>query len=116
MHELSIAQNIVDIVVQHLPDASNVAVRSVKVRVGLLSGIVSKSLDFCFSSIVGDTPLVGARLDIEDVPVEAHCLACANTISNEDVSVYICPGCGGKDLHFTKGTELEVVEISIEEE
>jgi hydrogenase nickel incorporation protein HypA/HybF len=116
MHELSIAQNIVDIVLHHLPEGSNGVVRSVRVRVGLLSGIVPKSLDFCFSSIVGDTPLRGARLDIEDVPVEARCLACEKTFSKEDVSVYICPVCGSRDLHFIKGTELEVVEIALEDE
>ena len=116
MHELSIAQNIIDIVLQHLPDESNGAVRSVKIRVGLLSGIVPKSLDFCFSSIVGDTPLRGARLDIEDVPVEAQCLACEKTFAKDDDSVYVCPSCGSKDVQFITGTELEVVEVALEDE
>jgi hydrogenase nickel incorporation protein HypA/HybF len=116
MHELSIAQNIVDIVLQHLPEETNDVVRIVKIRVGVLSGIVSKSLDFCFSSIVADTPLRDARLDIEDIPVEARCLTCEHSFSNDDVSVYICPDCGSKDLHFLKGTELEVVEIVVEDE
>ena len=116
MHELSIAQNIVDIVLQHLPDESNGAVRSVKIRVGLLSGILPKSLDFCFSSIVSDTPLRGARLDIEDVPVEARCLACEKTFSRDDSSAYVCPSCGSKDLQFITGTELEVVEVALEDE
>jgi len=116
MHELSIAQNIVDIVLQHLPDDTNGVVRSVKVRIGILSGILPKSLDFCFSTIVPDTPLREARLEIEDVPVEALCLPCKRTFSKNDVSVYACPFCGSKELQFIKGTELEVVEVSLADE
>ncbi len=65
MHELSIAQNIVDIVQQHLPETRGGEVQSVKVRVGRLSGVIPESLEFCFSVIVGDTVLRGAELAIE---------------------------------------------------
>ena len=39
VHELSIAQSIIDIVLQHLPEEANGEVHSVRVRVGRLSGI-----------------------------------------------------------------------------
>ncbi len=63
MHELSIAQNIVDIVQQYVPGEAMGDVRFVRVRVGGLSGIVPESLEFSFSAIVAGTPLGSARLD-----------------------------------------------------
>jgi hydrogenase nickel incorporation protein HypA/HybF len=113
LHELSIAQSIVDIVLQHLPEEANGQVHSVKVRVGRLSGIVPQSLDFCFNSIVDETPLNGARLEIETVAVTAECLTCGDTFTKDDDTVYICPQCSGNDLRFIAGTELQVVEVAL---
>jgi hydrogenase nickel incorporation protein HypA/HybF len=116
VHELSIAQSIIDIVLQHLPEEANGDVRSVKVRVGRLSGVVPQSLDFCFNSIVDETPLCGARLEIEMVPVKAECLSCLDIFTKDDDTVYICPQCSGNDLRFITGTELQVVEVALLDE
>ncbi|HTP13579.1 MAG TPA: hydrogenase maturation nickel metallochaperone HypA, partial [Bacteroidota bacterium] len=68
MHELSIAQNIVDMVHQYAPTGNGETVKSVRLRVGEYSGVVADSLEFCFSAIVADTPLRGTTLEIERVP------------------------------------------------
>jgi hydrogenase nickel incorporation protein HypA/HybF len=65
MHELGIAQSILDLVREHVPDSQAVAVRAVTVRIGDLAGIVTESLDFCFGAIVSDTPYRNAFLKIE---------------------------------------------------
>ena len=41
MHELSIAQNILEIVHQYVPEEQRAKVQSVKVQVGRLSGVVA---------------------------------------------------------------------------
>jgi hydrogenase nickel incorporation protein HypA/HybF len=115
VHELSIAQSIIDIVLQHLPEEVDGEVRSVKVRLGRLSGVVPQSLDFCFSSIVDETPLRGARLEIEPVPVRAECLTCGDAFTREDDAVYICPQCRGTEIRFITGTELQVAEVTLED-
>lgn len=112
MHELSIAQGILDIVRQHLPDGPVRSLRSVKVRVGSLSGVVPESLEFCFEAIVGDTPLQGARLEIERVPIRLKCGACGRTSSVEEDS-FLCPACGAGDIEVVSGTELQVVELEL---
>jgi hydrogenase nickel incorporation protein HypA/HybF len=108
---LSIAESIVEIVLQHIPE--HVMVQSVKVRLGRLSGVVPESLEFCFSSIIDDTPLHGARLVIEPVPVRSQCRVCRETFTKEDDTVYICPTCGSTDLQFISGTDLQVIEVSV---
>jgi hydrogenase nickel incorporation protein HypA/HybF len=65
MHELSIALSLVDTVCDELPQLGRVSVRSVRVRVGDLSGVVADALAFAFDIACGDTPIAGARLDLE---------------------------------------------------
>ncbi len=114
MHELSIAQNILEIVESNLPPPPAPAVRSVKVRVGELSGIDPESLDFCFSAITSETRLQGTLLDIERVPLRCSCRSCSNQFVPEEFN-FLCPGCKGTNVEILSGRELQVVEIELEE-
>jgi len=112
MHELSIAQSILEIVQANLPVADAGSVKLVKIRVGQLSGVVPDSLDFCFGAITHGTSLQGATLDIEKVPFVLKCRAC-NTSFESEAGVVLCPTCGGMDTEVLSGTELQVVEIEL---
>jgi hydrogenase nickel incorporation protein HypA/HybF len=114
MHELSIAQSILDIVHQYVPTDRSNTVKSVKLRVGELSGVVADSLEFCFSAIVADTPLRGTTLDIERIPFTLHCKQCENTFTSE-YGIVICPKCGSDSTEVIAGTEMQVVEIELRE-
>jgi hydrogenase nickel incorporation protein HypA/HybF len=112
MHELSLAQNILEIVEQHVPRDQSRSVKSIKLRLGEMSGIVSDSLEFCFSAIVAETPMSNAMLDIERIPFTLACRTCRNSFVSE-VGVVLCPECGGCDTDVVSGTELQVVEIEL---
>jgi len=115
MHELAIAQNILEIVQQSVPKDQASFVRWVRVRVGQLSGIVPDSLEFCFSAIVNDTELRRANLTIEQVPTVSQCQVCRNRFGIEDWA-FTCPVCQSTNLDLISGKELEVVEIELAEE
>lgn len=69
MHELSIAISLVDAVCEELPRlGEHVSVRRVLVRIGPLSGVVPAALRFAFDAAIEDSPIAGARLEIEEVP------------------------------------------------
>ena len=112
MHELSIAQSIVDIIHQYVPDHQAGDVRLVKIKVGQMAGVVPDSLDFCFGAIVNDTPLSQARLDIEETPLECQCKICHEIFAVEQAS-FLCPQCGSGEIKLISGTELQVVEIEL---
>ena len=62
MHELSIAQSIVEIVQQYVPNGETRPVKSVNLKVGEMAGVVPESLDFCFGAITADAAAsCGAR-------------------------------------------------------
>lgn len=114
MHELSIAQSIVDIVKQHVPSDLEGEVRSVKIALGEHSGVVPESLEFCFETIVSETLLEGTKLIMQRVPVRSECRDCRRTFENSEMR-RTCVFCDGKDLRFVSGTELHVIEVEVEE-
>jgi hydrogenase nickel incorporation protein HypA/HybF len=112
MHELSIAQSIFEIVESAVPPEQAGSVRTIRVRVGRSSGVLADSLDFCFGVLVADTPLKGARLEIDDVPTVFECRECSHRFQVQELALP-CPSCGGSDLALLSGTELQVAEIEL---
>ncbi len=115
MHELSIAESVLDIVRQYVPGEKAGAVKSVKMKVGTLAGVVTDSLEFCFNAIIQGTPLQGAALEIERIPLVLECHNCGLS-SEHDVGSFLCPGCGSGSVAVKSGQELQVTEIELEEE
>ena len=60
MHELSLAQALLDLAQKN---AQGKRILALRVRVGALSGVVTDSLSFAFEMISRGTPAEGARLD-----------------------------------------------------
>ncbi len=112
---MAIAQGILEIVQQYVPEDQAGDIRSVRVRVGQLSGVVPESLDFSFEAIVAGTPWQAAKLQIERVPSVANCNGCGGSHEVEDL-VFICAKCGSTDIRLISGTDLQVVDIEIMDE
>ncbi len=120
MHELSIAKNIVDVVLDQLEiersldDASDAPrVLRVKVRVGMLSGVVPEALLFAFDSATSGTPVSGATLEVERVPVTVWCERCQAERTLPDPTPLRCPHCGERTPQTLQGKELEVAAIEL---
>ena len=65
MHELSVAQAVVDEITTKLGDAE---VTMVRLAIGLRSGVVVDSIRFCFDLVTEGTPLAGATLEVQEPP------------------------------------------------
>ena len=114
MHELSIAQSIVEMVQQHVPPSNWDHVVAVRLKVGTLSGVVPDSLEFSFQAITSDTPFRHARLEIETIPFRVQCNACqATTVSEGGFAA--CSQCGSIETKVLSGSELHISEIELEE-
>jgi hydrogenase nickel incorporation protein HypA/HybF len=112
MHELSIAQEVVSIVLKHLPTDTEPSVKAVKMRIGKMTNVLPDSLQFCFESLIAGTAMEGARLEIEHVPVGLHCEDC-DAVMTIDGFTFSCPACGGNNVLMVSGQELNVVEIEL---
>ncbi len=69
MHELSIANSLVELVGEQIAADELASVRSIKLCIGTLTCVHPDALRFCFDLITKDTPLQCAQLDIAIVPV-----------------------------------------------
>ena len=114
MHELSIAQNIVEIIQQRIPKSEWKQVAAVRVKIGAVAGIVPDSLKFSFQAITAESALCNAQLITEHIPFRVHCRTCNTTTENED-GFAMCGECESTDIQVLSGTELHVVEIELEE-
>ena len=107
MHELSIAQGIVDAVVEALPGAE-ARVTRVFARVGALSGVVPEALAFAWDVATRGSPIAGALLEVERVPASVYCDACDRVQPLEDPTDLRCPRCGILTPDLRAGRELEI--------
>lgn len=112
MHELSIAEAIVDISIRH---ADGRPVRKVDVRIGYLRQVVPSALEFAFELLSNGTVLEGATLSIEEVPAHGVCRACGTETTMREFPLQ-CSACGGLDLELLAGEELLVDALELEEE
>jgi hydrogenase nickel incorporation protein HypA/HybF len=116
MHEMGIALQIIEIATASLPaDLGEVRVAAVNLKIGKLAAVVPASLRFCFDVAVKDTPLAGAKLAIEEVPVVARCKDC-NARWTIDEAVFICKTCDSGSLEILSGRELDIESIEVVEE
>jgi hydrogenase nickel incorporation protein HypA/HybF len=110
VHELSIAQAIVDIASRH---ARGRRVYRVQLRVGHLRQVVPSALAFAFELLTEGTPLEGAELVIEDVPARGRCRACGAETALTTFPLR-CESCGGLDQEMVAGEELLVDALELE--
>jgi hydrogenase nickel incorporation protein HypA/HybF len=108
MHELAIAEDIVDAVCER---AAGRRVHRVTVRIGALTAVVPEAMRFCFDLAVEGTVAEGAALEIEHRPGAARCRACGAEVELADV-ILLCP-CGSADLDVTGGRELQIVSMEV---
>jgi hydrogenase nickel incorporation protein HypA/HybF len=114
MHELAIAQSIVEAVETRASEHNAARVKSVRLRIGEASGIVTESLSACFEMLTGLAPtLEGAQLLIDLVPHRAQCRHCDSEFAVVDF-IARCPGCGEWSSEIISGTELQILEMEIE--
>jgi len=112
MHELSIAQNIIDIVQENLAPDQKQAVKTVRVKVGKLSNILVDSLLFGFEALTKETNLEGVTLEVEQLPLRIKCNDCGKETDLDDY-VFSCPICQSLAIKVISGQELLVQEIEL---
>jgi hydrogenase nickel incorporation protein HypA/HybF len=113
MHEMGIAQNILDIALDAASKEGAQKITRINLVAGELRGIVPLQLTFCFSMVAKDTIASGAYLSIDTLPVTGHCENCSSDFAVEEYQ-YVCPKCGSTRIQVTGGSELRIKDIEIE--
>lgn len=116
MHELSIANSLVEIASEHAADAGADKIKTITLRIGALSCVHEDALRFSFELITKDTMLDGAQLEIIPVPVTIFCSECHKESELPGIQSFRCPVCDTPTADIRKGRELDIDSIEVIEE
>jgi hydrogenase nickel incorporation protein HypA/HybF len=111
VHELSIAQSVVEIACRH---AEGRKVTGITLRVGHLRQVVPAALTFSFELVGQGTPVEGAELTIESVPAVGWCPHCQTESRLQEFPLQ-CQTCGAFDLRIIAGEELLVASLTVDD-
>lgn len=113
MHEMSIAQSVLDIILQEIKNHKVNRVLSVAVKVGELSAVQTESLRFCFDFLSKGTLAEGASLEIERVKVICRCRQCGSRFTVQEL-IFLCPECKSPEVEMLSGRQLSVESFEAE--
>jgi hydrogenase nickel incorporation protein HypA/HybF len=114
MHEIGIANSILEAVRQESDFRHGARVVKVGLRIGELAAVDPESLRFCFEALVSGTDLDPLALDLEFRPRCNRCQRCGKLFRVAEFPV-TCPKCNCAETQFAGGDELEFAYMEIEE-
>ena len=113
MHEMAIAKEIQDIVLEKLKEHGKRKVTRVGLIFGELTSVVPEALETAFSIASEGTAMQGAKIKCTIKKLKARCRKCGKVFRVKDFD-YICPKCGTSRVEIIQGREMLVKSISME--
>ena len=113
MHELAMAQSLVDVISQEARNHSGKPVRA-KMSCGAWNAVNDDVLSFAFEAVARGTPCEGMQLQIEHKPLQAKCKACGRVFV-VDLAAVKCPDCGAEDFELLPDAPVLLEQIEFEE-
>ena len=113
MHEMSLAEGILQIVEDAAVDQGFNRVTEVRLEIGALSGVEVEALSFCMDMVLKGSVAEGARVEMERVPGQGFCLSCGESVTIQAL-FDACPLCGSYQVQATGGTEMRVKDLLVE--
>lgn len=113
MHELSIAQALIEQVEEAAVKEHARRVVRVVIAVGALSGVEAESLRALFPLVAEGTFSAGAELSVEAIAARVRCRGCGHESLTEDYFIG-CATCHSQDVELIAGRELNIQSIELE--
>jgi hydrogenase nickel incorporation protein HypA/HybF len=107
MHEFSLAESVVKEAAAVAAGHGLTRVTAVRLKVGRLRQVVPEAMTTAFQVVSAGTPLDGARLRLEFLPVRARCRGCGAETEVQDF-IFVCPRCEGNRMETLQGNELVI--------
>ena len=112
MHEMSIAQGVVDIVREEMARHGLETVQNINLAVGKLAAVVPEHLNLCFNMLTENSPLAGTTLNIREIPLGYRCSACRHEFIAEEMTS-ACPNCEEENPTLIRGREMAIENIEV---
>ncbi len=113
MHEMSLAENVREIIEDAAAAQGFRRVRRIVLEIGELAAVETAALQFCLDVVLEGSVAAGARLECVAVPGEGWCAACARTVALHE-RYDPCPLCGAYGLTVCGGERMRVSALEVE--
>jgi len=113
MHEMSLAENMLQIIKDAAQQQGFTRVKTVWLEIGQLACVEQESLRFGFDVVTRGSIAEDARLEIIETAGQGRCEKCSQSFLL--AALYeACPECGSYDIKVTGGDGMRVKELEVE--
>lgn len=107
MHELSIAQSILQLAERHVP--AGATLQAVRIAAGPMRGIDPESMQFAWKGLMPDRAVT---LELQTLPWQLRCPSCDRQWNSPELDMKCA--CGG-EAHPVGGDELKLLSIEVDD-
>ena len=113
MHEMSLAENVLQIIEDAARKQEFTRVKTVWLEIGQLACVEKEAMRFCFDAAMRGSIADQAKLEIVETEGRGQCVKCSLEIPLK--SLYEpCPACGSYGVRVTGGDGMRVKELEVE--
>lgn len=112
MHELSLCENIREIIQEQAQQDGFTRVNRVWLEVGTLSCVEPNALRFGFDVVMRGSVAENATVEIITSPAKARCLTCGQPATIQQ-RYDPCPRCGMGPMEITQGDALKISKLEV---
>ncbi|MBN2135051.1 MAG: hydrogenase maturation nickel metallochaperone HypA [Acidobacteria bacterium] len=113
MHELSVAESIINSLEKLKEQENFCVIRSINIEIGHLSGIDIQALRFALDSIKKHTLLSEAVINLIPMSITIRCLDCDALTRIKDYE-FICGSCGSESVEMETGDSILITELEVD--
>jgi hydrogenase nickel incorporation protein HypA/HybF len=115
MHELSVTQSILDIVLGYARENGAEKVLRIRLTIGALNDLQREWIQRYFDYLSRETPAEGAEIVVQRVNPAFRCSSCDRSfdIDLESVDRIRCPVCSGGEVHLERGQEFFITDMEV---
>lgn len=113
MHELSLAENVLQIIEEAAIEQGFRRVKTVVLEIGQLAAVEPGAMAFCFDAAMRGSCAEHAELRIVEQPGRCRCSVCAAEFAVDELPA-ACPQCGSYRTDAIGGLGLRVSELEVE--
>lgn len=113
LHELSVTESILRIALDEAKKNNAGKVINIKIKSGVLSGIMPQLIQDYFNLVSTGTIAEGAELIIDRIAASIRCRDCDKVSPIERLKL-VCPICGGTNTLIETGKEFYIDSMEVE--
>ena len=113
MHELSIAQSILEVAQIEAQSHETIRIKRIHCRIGCMRQAQTTLLSEAFDLAKAGTLAANANLTVEIVGMHLDCSDCGHQ-ADLDGWAFECPSCGSTAVQLSGGDELELTSVELE--